>query len=59
MDASPFFRTAGYNGKATRSVTVLHQAAAGSISGIAPGSDKRGELRREGAEERGRMMSEQ
>lgn len=35
------FRTAGYNGKATRSVTVLHQAAAGSISGVAPASDKR------------------
>lgn len=35
------FRTAGYNGKARRSVTVLHQAAAGSISGVAPASDKR------------------
>lgn len=35
------FRTAEYNGKATRSVTVLHQAAAGSISGVAPASDKR------------------
>lgn len=35
------FRTTGYNGKATRSVTVLHQAAAGSISGVAPASDKR------------------
>lgn len=35
------FRAAGYNGKATRSVTVLHQAAAGSISGVAPASDKR------------------
>lgn len=35
------FRAAGYNGKATRSVTVLHQAAAGSISGVAPATDKR------------------
>lgn len=35
------FRAAGYNGKARRSVTVLHQAAAGSISGVAPASDKR------------------
>lgn len=35
------FRTGGYNGKATPSVTVLHQAAAGSISGVAPSSDKR------------------
>lgn len=52
------FRTAGYNGKATPSVTVLHQAAAGSISGVAPASDKR-ELEREGAGERGRVMSEQ
>lgn len=51
------FRAAGYNGKATRSVTVLHQAAAGSISGVAPASDKREE--REGAGERGRVMSEQ
>ncbi|MEQ2170453.1 hypothetical protein GOODEAATRI_000421 [Goodea atripinnis] len=29
-------RTAGRDGKATRSVTTLHQAAAGSISGVAP-----------------------
>lgn len=47
------FRTAGYNGKATRSVTVLQQAAASSVSGVAPASDKRGswggrELEREG-----------
>lgn len=35
------FRTGGYNCKATPSVTFLYQAAAGSISGVAPASDKR------------------
>lgn len=56
MDHS--FGTAGYNGKATRCVTVLQQAAAGSISGVAPASDKRQRGKREGAGERGRVMSE-
>ena len=45
------FRTGGYNSKATPSVTVLHQAAASSISGVAPASDKR-ESRRGREQER-------
>ena len=51
------FRTTGYNGEATRSVTVLHQAAAGSISGVAPASDKR-ESRRGREQERERESDE-
>ncbi|MEQ2236370.1 hypothetical protein ILYODFUR_012109, partial [Ilyodon furcidens] len=50
-------RTAGRDGKATRSVTTLHQAAAGSISGVAPVSDKRGSRGGEGAGERGRVSN--
>lgn len=52
----------GANGEATPSVTVLHQpaeAAAASAGQHQAASDKKRQLGREGAGERGRVMSEQ
>lgn len=52
----------GANGKATPSVTVPHQpaeAAAASAGQHQAASDKKREPGREGAGERGRVMSEQ